>query len=93
MTNDAFFEPHVRSGSWLRENARTLRGDRTSYSLTTVFAVKRASALNLENELKNAILPEFRSFAFLHSQGHSRPVVLLAGSVSAREPTWLRYVI
>lgn len=33
---------------------------------------KRASALNLENELKNVILPEFRSFAFSHSRGQSR---------------------
>jgi hypothetical protein len=56
----------VRFGSWLCENARTLGGDRTSYSLKTDFAVKRASALNLENELKNVILAEFRSFAFSH---------------------------
>jgi len=59
-------------GSWLCENARTLGGDRTSYSLMTVFAVKRANALNLENELKNVILAEFRSFAFLRSQGQHR---------------------
>jgi hypothetical protein len=61
----------VCHGSWLCENARTLGGDRTSYSLKTVFAVNRASALNLENELKNAILAEFRSFAFSNSQGQN----------------------
>jgi hypothetical protein len=64
----------VRFGSWLCENARTLGGDRTSYSFKTVLAVKLASALNLENyELQNVILAEFRSFAFLHSQGHKLP--------------------
>src|SRR3954452_11014663 len=61
---------NVRIGSRLCENTRTLRGDRTSHSLKTVFVVKRASALNLENELKNVIQAEFRSFAFLHTQGH-----------------------
>jgi hypothetical protein len=35
-------------------------------------AVKLAGALNLENELQNVILAEFRSFAFLHSQGQRR---------------------
>lgn len=63
----------ARYGSWLCENAKTLRGDRISHSLKTVFVVKRASALNLENELKNVILAECRSFAFLHSQGHEPP--------------------
>jgi hypothetical protein len=61
-----------RYGSWLCENAKTLGGDRISYSLKTVLAVKRASTLNFENGLKNVILAEFRSFAFLHSQGHER---------------------
>ncbi|MGY4433350.1 hypothetical protein ACVWWO_005827 [Bradyrhizobium sp. F1.13.1] len=53
----------VGYGSWLRENARTLGGDRTSYSLKTIFAVERESALNLESELKNVILARFRSWS------------------------------
>src|SRR3954447_25776588 len=75
MSGDAkldYVSANVFSGSWLCENARTLRGDRISHSLKTVFVVKRASALNLENELKNVIPAEFRSFAFLHSQGQMR---------------------
>jgi hypothetical protein len=58
--------------SWLCENGRRLGDERTNYSLKTVFAIKCASASNLENALKNVILAEFRSFAFLHSQGQSR---------------------
>jgi hypothetical protein len=64
----------VRCGSWLCENARKLGGDRTNYSLKTNFAINRASVLNLENELKNVILAEFRSFAFSHSQGHKAAI-------------------
>jgi hypothetical protein len=63
----------VRSGSWLCENAKTPDGDRRSYSSKTVLALKRASVLNSESELKNVILTAFRSLAFSHSQGHSRP--------------------
>lgn len=59
-------------GSWLCENARTLDGDRRSYSFTTVLAVEPAGASNLENELKNVILAGLRSFAFLPSQGQKR---------------------
>jgi hypothetical protein len=59
----------VALGSWLCENARTLDGERRSYSVMTVLSVNLASAFNLENELKNAILAMFQTFAFLHSQG------------------------
>ena len=64
----------VHCGSWLCENARTLGGDRTSYSFKPVLGVKLASAFKLENELKNVIPAGFRSFAFLHSQGHKQPM-------------------
>jgi hypothetical protein len=57
-------------GSWLCENANTPEGDRRSYSSKTVSSLKLASILNSDNELKNVILAAFRSFAFLHSQGH-----------------------
>jgi hypothetical protein len=62
----------VGSGSWLCENAKTRDGDRRSYSSKTALTVKRASELNLPNDPKNVILAAFQSFAFLHSQGHSR---------------------
>jgi hypothetical protein len=64
--------PNVRSGSWLCENAKTPDGDRRSYSSKTVLALKRASVLNSESELKNVILTAFRSLAFSHSQGQKR---------------------
>jgi len=70
---------NVCNGSWLSENARTPGDERTSYSLKAVFAVKRASALNLENELRNVILAEFRSFAFSHSQGLKRSQLVKCG--------------
>ena len=35
----------------------------------TVLALKLASALNLDDKLKNEILVAFRFFAFSHSQG------------------------
>lgn len=56
------------------ENARTLERDRRSYSSKPVLRLKLAKAFNFEDELKNAILVEFRSFAFSHSQGHERPL-------------------
>jgi hypothetical protein len=61
--------PDVCYGFWLCENTRRLGGDRTSYSCKTVSEVKLASAFNLENELKNAILAGFDPFAFLRSRG------------------------
>src|SRR6201984_3556133 len=63
---------HVGLGSWSCENAKTRDHDRRSYSSETALALNRASALNLTNELKNVILAAFRSFAFLHTQGHLR---------------------
>jgi hypothetical protein len=63
---------HFRNGFWLCENARTPDSDRRSYSFKTVSTVKLASTFNLKRELENVILAAFRSFAFLHSQGHSR---------------------
>jgi hypothetical protein len=63
---------HVGLGSWSCENAKTRDHDRRSYSSETALALNRASAFNLTNELKNAILAAFRSFAFLHTQGHLR---------------------
>lgn len=50
-----------------------LERDRRSHSSKTIVALKLATAFNLDDELKNVILVVFRSFAFLHSQGHSRP--------------------
>jgi hypothetical protein len=49
----------VRVGSWLCENAKTLDGDRRSYSSKTVLAIELASTLNIKNELKNVILAAF----------------------------------
>jgi hypothetical protein len=49
------------------KNAKAPEGDSSSYSSKTVLAVKLASLLNSENELKNVILATLRSFAFLHS--------------------------
>jgi hypothetical protein len=66
----------VRFGSWLCENAKTLDGNRRSYASKTVLVLKLESALNSKDELKNVILAAFRSFAFLHSQGHSRPTLV-----------------
>jgi hypothetical protein len=60
---------NVRCGSWLSENAKTLEHNRRSYSSMTVLALKLASALNLDDKLKNEILVAFRFFAFSHSQG------------------------
>jgi hypothetical protein len=63
---------HVRFGSWLCENAKTLNRDRRSYSSKTVLDAQRASGFNFEIELKNIILRRVSIFEFLHSQGHSR---------------------
>ncbi|WP_210419223.1 hypothetical protein, partial [Bradyrhizobium sp. NAS80.1] len=71
----------VRFGSWLCENTKTLERDRKSYSSETVLALKLASAFNLADELKNVILVVFQSFAFLHSQGHSRPTLRVSATV------------
>ena len=60
---------HVREGSWLCENAKTLNRDRRSYSSKTVLVAQRASGFNLEIELKNIILRRVSIFEFLHSQG------------------------
>jgi hypothetical protein len=57
---------HVRSGSWLCENAKTLNRDRRSYSSKTVLVAQRASGFNLEIELKNIILRRVSIFEFLH---------------------------
>jgi hypothetical protein len=72
MERNKVFGRKVRFGSWLCENAKTPDGDRRSYSSKTVLALKRASVLNLESELKNVILTAFRSLAFSHSQGQTR---------------------
>jgi hypothetical protein len=63
---------HVRFGSWLCENAKTLNRDRRTCSSKTVLVAQRASGFNLEIELKNIILRRVSIFEFLHSQGHSR---------------------
>jgi len=76
---------YVGSGSWLCENAKTLDGDRRSYSSKTALTVKRASELNLTNEPKNVILAAFQSFAFLHSQGSKGDLADPSG-VSPRYP-------
>jgi hypothetical protein len=68
---------HVRSGSRLCENGKTLNRDRRSCSSETALVPQRRSGLNLEAELKNIILRGVSIFEFLHSQGPSRP-----GSVS-----------
>src|ERR1700752_5050611 len=60
---------HVRLGSWLCENAKTLNRDRRSYSSKTVLVAQRASGFNLEIGLKNIILRRVSIFEFLHSQG------------------------
>jgi hypothetical protein len=67
---DLIVSIHVRSGSWLCENAKTLNRDRRSYSPKTVLVAQRASGFNLEIELKNIILRRVSIFEFLHSQGH-----------------------
>ena len=69
MSGDA----HVRNGSWLCENAKTLNRDRRSYSSKTVLVAQRASGFNLEIELKNIILRRVSIFEFLHSQGQKLP--------------------
>jgi hypothetical protein len=61
---------HVRFGSRLCENAKTLNRDRRSYSFKTVLVAQRAGGFNLEIELKNIILRRVSIFEFLHSQGH-----------------------
>jgi hypothetical protein len=63
--------PHVRDGSWLCKNAKTLNRDRRNYSSKAPLVAQLASEFNLEVELKNIILVAFRFFEFLHSQGHS----------------------
>ena len=63
---------HVRVGSWLCENAKTLNRNRRSYSSKTVLVAQRASGFNLEIELKNIILRRVSIFEFLHSQGQTR---------------------
>jgi hypothetical protein len=63
---------YVSYGSWLCENAKLLDDDRRSYSSKTALGHQLAIAFNFKIELKNVILVAFRTFAFLHSQGHSR---------------------
>jgi len=60
----------VRSGSWLCENARSLYRNRRSHLSKTVSGIQFENTFDLEIELKNVILVEFRFFAFLRSQGH-----------------------
>src|SRR5437899_7678969 len=76
---------HVRVGSWLSENAKTLNRDRTSYSSKTVLVAQRASGFNLEIELKNIILRRVSIFEFLHSQGQNRK--------SASTPLGVRFTL
>ena len=66
MSGDA----HVRNGSWLCENAKTLNRDRRSYSSKTALVAQGASGLHLEVGLENIILRCVSIFEFLHSQGH-----------------------
>ncbi|WP_143199988.1 hypothetical protein, partial [Bradyrhizobium sp. NAS80.1] len=76
------FDPaDVAFGSWLCENAKALERDRRSYSSKAVLALKLARRFNLDDELKNVILAVSRSFAFLHSQGHSRPTLRVSAAV------------
>jgi hypothetical protein len=63
---------HVRFGSWLCENAKTLNRDRRSYLSKTVLVAQRESGFNLKIELKNIILRRVSIFEFSHSQGHFR---------------------
>src|SRR6476661_5302349 len=63
---------HVRNGSWLCENAKTLNRDRRSYSSKTVLVAQRASGFDLEIELKNIVLRRVSIFEFLHSQGQTQ---------------------
>ena len=42
---------YVRNGSWVCENARALKRDRTSYSFEAVFSAHIASAFSLVVEL------------------------------------------
>ena len=75
---------HVGLGSWSCENAKTRDHDRRSYSSETALALNRASAFNLTNELKNAMLAAFRFFAFLHTQGHFRTHALQQSATNVR---------
>jgi hypothetical protein len=60
---------NVRWGSWLCKNAETINRHRRNYSSRTALGAQLACELNLEVELKNFVLPAFRFFEFLHSQG------------------------
>ena len=83
---------HVRNGSWLCKNAKTLNRDRRSYSSKTVLVAQRASGFNLEIELKNIILRRVSIFEFLHSQGHTRTWgQCLQRSASGQQPTSLAH--
>jgi hypothetical protein len=46
------------------KNAKTLERDRRSYPSKTVLWPKRASAFNIDDELKNVILVVFRKRCF-----------------------------
>jgi len=72
MIEQYISRPHVRLGSWLCENAKTLNRNRRSCSSKTVLVAQRASGFNLEIELKNIILRRVSIFEFLHSQGQAR---------------------
>jgi hypothetical protein len=63
---------HVRFGSWLCENAKTLNRDRRSYSSKTDLVAQHASGFNLEIELKNIILRRVSILEFSHSQGQKQ---------------------
>jgi hypothetical protein len=63
---------HISTLPWLCKNAKTIEGDRRSYSSKTISALNRANGFNFESEIKNVILATFRSLAFLHSQGQKR---------------------
>jgi hypothetical protein len=73
MTVTALARRNVRDGSWLCENAKALYRNRRSHLSKTVSGIQFENTFDLEIELKNVILVTFRFFAFLHSQGHSRP--------------------
>jgi hypothetical protein len=81
---DGVVEPNisardVRNGSWLCENAKPLQDDRRSYSSKSALGHQLAIVFNFKIELKNVILVAFRTFAFLHSQGHFRKLPLATG--------------
>jgi hypothetical protein len=59
-----------RVGRWSRAK---MSANRRSYLSKTVSGIQFENTFDLEIELKNVILVASQIFAFLHSQGQSRP--------------------